>query len=287
MHDAAEEIRNAAVGSAIIRPDKRSLKTLHITMCLPGKLIWHIEVKETGPHTSTLQLAPPLQIQPVPGHVFSFDDLDELVARFIDPVGSALRAVQRHRKWCGEGSGHVAASWQQVQQALRQQRFAAPQMAAYCLAADDTRAGAFYLGYITEATPRREFFVVFPDGFYFRKEVYGTIDHLLAAFKRDPQNKKARAAAQQAQHRQEPPPAPAPYAQMQAQYNGSQQAGQDPNAYYGGQHHYDQHWGASTQDPYGQQYPPTYPAQAHGQYPPRQYPPAYPEQSQYGSQYAR
>jgi len=43
--------------------------------------------------------------------------------------------------------------------------------AVYCLGPDTTRGGFFFLGNILNATPRREYFLITPNGYYFRKKV--------------------------------------------------------------------------------------------------------------------
>jgi hypothetical protein len=130
--------------------------------------------------TSSLQLAPPLHLQPIPSKSYTYDDLDELGARFVDPLAGALRALAHHRKWS------PAPGWEAAQAELLEQRKRNKEQVAYCLAAEPLRPGAFYLAYIVTHTPRREFFVALPDGFYFRGKMVGTVDEMLSAFKRNP-----------------------------------------------------------------------------------------------------
>lgn len=122
-------------------------------------------------------------MEPIDGKSAEYDDLDELEARFIDPVAANLRTLATHRKWRGEGPGGVSNSWVEIQQILQQERASAPQIAAYCLAADDTRAGAFYIGFLVGSKPRREYFAVLPDGFYFDRKMFPSIDAMVHAFK--------------------------------------------------------------------------------------------------------
>jgi transcription elongation factor SPT6 len=96
----------------------------------------------------------------------AYDDLDELAARYVEPVQARMQALVAHRKW-------KAGSWEQVQEELRAEKARVDaRMAVTCLGEDAARgAGAFYLAFITSNTPRREFFAVTPNGFYFRKHV--------------------------------------------------------------------------------------------------------------------
>ena len=186
MAEATSEVLAGPVGVAVIRPAAKSFKKLHITMCMPGGLVWNVEIRELGPTAANLRLATPLEVEPIPGHKFEYEDLDELVVRFIDPVAAAFRALSTHRKWKGGPDIGPAKSWEDVQDELRAEKEAAPNQAAYCLAADLHRPGAFYLAHHIGSTPRREYFVVLPDGFYFRKKIFGTVEHMLVQFKKNP-----------------------------------------------------------------------------------------------------
>lgn len=64
-----------------------------------------------------------------------------------------------------------------LQENLIRQREASQGQAVYCLCAEGARAGAFILGYIIGSAPRREWFAITPDGYYFRKKV-GRACHL-------------------------------------------------------------------------------------------------------------
>jgi hypothetical protein len=201
----------------------------------------------------------------------AYDDLDELAARYVEPVQARMQALVAHRKWkagsweqvqvgvlgkwggerqggvggpirgaaaapcwarwqpghCNVGTASVRRRWPRVatpphllsysgrmpeqamcwagkahalapvavckagrsphllrpgtrpppshpaQEELRAEKARVDaRMAVTCLGEDAARgAGAFYLAFITSNTPRREFFAVTPNGFYFRKHV--------------------------------------------------------------------------------------------------------------------
>lgn len=186
--EANSEVLGGPIGVAVIRPAAKSYKRLYITMCMPCGLVWNVGIRELGKPKGNLTLAAPLEVEPIPGHKFEYEDLDELVVRFIDPVGAAMRALSAHRKWRGGPELGPAISWEDIQDELRMEKEAAPNQAAYCLAADILRPGAFYLAHHIGSAPRREYFVVLPDGFYFRRKIYGTVEHMLVQFKKNPGN---------------------------------------------------------------------------------------------------
>lgn len=68
----------------------------------------------------------------------------------------------REGVWDGEGG---------VEEQLRAEKLRQPQGAVYVLGCKLDRPGAFYLAFIINRNPHREYFTVMPDGFYFRRRV--------------------------------------------------------------------------------------------------------------------
>jgi len=183
--EATAEVLAGPVGVAVIRPAAKSFKRLYITMHMPSGMVLNVGIKELGSTKSNLTLAGPLEVEPIPGHKFEYEDLDELVVRFIDPIAAAMRALSMHRKWRGGPDTGPAKSWEEIQDELRLEKESAS-FTGYCLAPDVHRPGAFFIAHHIGSTPRREYFVVLPDGFYFRKKMHGTVDSFLASFKNNP-----------------------------------------------------------------------------------------------------
>lgn len=262
--DGGPEGGPVPVGTAIVRPGKSS-RGLYLTMRLPADQVWHLAIQEKGKPTADLRLAPPLAVAPLPDKEEVYDDLDELAARFVDPLASALRALVMHRKWKGGGNGQRPTSWAAIQNMLRMERQQTPNAAAYCLAADERRPGAFYLGYCMGNTPHREFFVVLPDGFYYRKTIFSTVEKMIDAFKRNPVPQQVKDKQQQ-QERQEQR---APPQQTQQEYPPNYGTAQQQYQYQygvGGQ------FGATVEEqPYQQQPQQQYPQQYNQQYNQQQY----------------
>ena len=70
-----------------------------------------------GPFLQTagsLKLGTSLELSLVPGRPpYTYEDLDEVAARFVEPMAAALRALVAHRKWCD------IATWEGVKVRLR------------------------------------------------------------------------------------------------------------------------------------------------------------------------
>ena len=196
--EATNEVLAGPVGVAVIRPAAKSFKRLYITMCMPSGMVLNVGVKELGKPKSNLTLAGPLEVEPIPGHKFEYEDLDELVVRFIDPIAAAMRALSLHRKWRGGPEMGPVKSWEEIKDELRLEK-GSTSFTGYCIAPDVHRPGAFFIAHHIGSSPRREYFIVLPDGFYFRKKMYGTVEHMLASWKKNPFGNMAQA------HQQAPP----------------------------------------------------------------------------------
>ncbi|KAI3425064.1 hypothetical protein D9Q98_008441 [Chlorella vulgaris] len=299
MADAAAQLQEPGVpvGQAIVRPSTRGAKGLWLTMKLPDG-IWHLYIEEQGKSSASMKLGSSLVMEVVPQRAAmrgTYEDLDELAARFVDPVQAHLGALTAHRKWRGE-------SWERAKELLRLERQRSPQTAAYCLGQDSSKGGGiFFLGHVLRTTPDREYFMVTPDGFYFRQKVYPSVDALLAAFRKNPKKPNPQAPPPPAEARpplpgvphgmaagQGAPPPPGsfyPGGQQQQQQQaghgyggyGQQQQPPMPPPQYGG-------WPGQQQGGYGyqqQQGTGGYPAQQ--AYPPQPQPP--PQQQGWGGQY--
>jgi transcription elongation factor SPT6 len=262
MADASERVVSQAVGAAMIRPASRAPNRLYLTMHTPGGVVWHVEIRELGPTSQNLRLAPPLEISLTESKKYVYDDLDELAARFVDPISSMMKSLSRHRKWIGGGPPNgPAKGWEDslsgVKGELAKQKHDNPKTVAYGLAADLANPGMFYIGRIIGTTPRRERFSVLPDGFYFRKETFGHVDALLHAFKRNPDYLERQEHQRRSQNQQTGGPSQQASASMQElqQHSMATQYGQ--------------------QQPYGMQQPHVYAQQQQQQQQQQQYPSAY------------
>eukprot|EP00887_Chlorella_sp_A99_P000019 scaffold16.g19.t1 len=187
MADAVEYLQSCEPGEALFRPHGRSTRMLALSVLLPGppadRPVWHLDVKEGGKPAGSLKLGSPLSLACVPGQpAEAYEDLDEATARFVEPVQANLRALAAHRKWTDlpwepDPDGGGADACAKLREAKAQ-----------------TRGDA--------APLQREFFCVTPEGYYFRKTVFPTVDKMIAFWKKN---------ATKPQPQQPPPPAaPAP-----------------------------------------------------------------------------
>ena len=257
--EAEAELGKGDVGEALFRPASKDTKTLYLTIHMPGKdCFWHVLVKEGPKPTGQLTLGTPLKISYVPNmdHPVVYEDLDEIEVQFIQPVAQHLKSLAQHRKWKGgrqddddnllmQQPDTSTPTWEEIKLDLQNEKARShPSKAVYCISFDRGEASpekrGLYLAYILNTTPRREFFMVVPEGFRFRRNVYASVDGMLMAFQKQPrgapstmdggggdyyyqqqqsqqqpmynqQPHLAQYYQQQHQQRQPPPPPPQPY----------------------------------------------------------------------------
>lgn len=208
-HMAFENISNSEVlgrlgprpfGSYLLRPSKE-LTAISLSIKVADwsnpPIIWQIRVDESakkGGLQAMLRLGLPLKVKLSVGkgqeEVEQYEDIDELVARFVEPMVEHIRVVTWHHKF-------HAGDRISVDQHLKQERQRqGPQSSVYCLALDSMHVWHFYIGFIVGSNPHHEYFRVVPKGFIFRDRLYPSVDHVIGAFKKDPRNDAQRKAAQ-------------------------------------------------------------------------------------------
>ncbi|KAK9828928.1 hypothetical protein WJX72_002842 [[Myrmecia] bisecta] len=187
MADAAGLVAEAEVGDCILRPSPKGNQMICLTLKVhageEGPLVLHQDIQEAkkgggaGPGAH-LKLGTPLTVE-APGHREAYEDLDEVLARYVEPYMANIKALVGHRKM-REGS------LDQVNNLLRAEKARSPQQAVYCFGIKYDSPGVFYIAFIMNTLPHREYFTVTPDGYYYRSKVRKSLDHLLAEFKKHP-----------------------------------------------------------------------------------------------------
>lgn len=201
--DAVNELDADENGECMFTPGKDN-NTLRLSLKLYssealGSVFQHMHIYE-GPKggmgtQASLRLGTPLTIG---WHALNlkaeekYEDLDEIVARFVDPYFERVREVTRHRKF---RDGEWATLKPELQE---EKRRLGGNMAAYCLAIDTTRAGMFYLAYVLNQSARREYFCLLPSGLYFRSKVFSSVESMLAFWKKNPMPPVPQGHSQQA-----------------------------------------------------------------------------------------
>ena len=183
--EAEGDLAEGDVGDFILRPSRKGVKNLSCTLKMFDDMYMHMDIREgkkpgTG-GTANLRLGTPLTIDTSKE---KYEDLDEAVARHIEPVAGFLRDAVMHRKFLGgkrhEVDGHL-------QECFRKNKNVRP----YSLSIADTSNnqgklnGLLCISYIRSASGNvhHEYVEIRPNGYYYRKMEFPTVDRMLAHFK--------------------------------------------------------------------------------------------------------
>ncbi|MCO5570094.1 hypothetical protein L7F22_023810 [Adiantum nelumboides] len=174
MSDAIESLAEKDVGEIIIRPSSKGPTHLSITLKFYDGVYTHIDVLEGGKDskdfTSFLSLGKSLKI----GEDV-FEDLDEVIARYVDPLVGNLKEMLRYRKFRRGQKDEVDAL-------LKQEKLVNPSRIVYAFSVSHEHPGAFLLSYLRSSNIHHEYISLYPKGYRFRKRMFEKIDKLVKFF---------------------------------------------------------------------------------------------------------
>ncbi|MEW5298699.1 MAG: hypothetical protein WDW36_001791 [Sanguina aurantia] len=197
-------VNGSPAGTAIIRPDYRFRSdVLNITMVMfkgkDNEAIFHAQdvfeaAKAKGP-AAHLTVALPLSIDLKASGLgtCTYEDLDELHSRYVEPLGERIVEVTSHRKFQNLPESDVEKL------VLREHAVNRNATYYYIHLADKPTPQCRITFTTSEGKYHHETFVPNPDGFYFRQTIYTSLERMLAAFKKNPIGGR--------QHKQDAPPA--------------------------------------------------------------------------------
>ena len=174
---AMDQLETGDIGEVIIRPSTRGTSNVSCTMKVYDGVFAHFNIKETkkGSGVANLGLGTPLIIDDE-----EFEDLDEVMARHVEPIVSNVKHMLKHRKF-------MRGSKDDIDGALRQQLARNPSVRPYALGVCHENKGLvlFSISFIMSSSGRvhHEYIQARPAGFYFRKMEFPSVDRMLAYFK--------------------------------------------------------------------------------------------------------
>ncbi|KAF9679491.1 hypothetical protein SADUNF_Sadunf06G0020400 [Salix dunnii] len=174
--EAMEFLSDKDPGESIIRPSSRGPSYLTLTLKVYNGVYAHKDIVEGGKEhkdiTSVLRIGKTLKIGED-----TFEDLDEVMDRYVDPLVSYLKAMLSYRKF---RSGTKA----EVDELLRIEKSQQPSRIVYAFGICHEHPGTFILTYIRSTNPHHEYVGLYPKGFKFRKRMFEDIDRLVAYFQK-------------------------------------------------------------------------------------------------------
>jgi len=159
-------------GDVIIRPSSKGKDNLSCSWKVTDNIYQHIDIREEDKENA-FSLGKKLIIN----HE-EFEDLDEIIARHINPMASHTRDILNFKNYKDtQGDKQIAEEW------LLKEKKGNNTRIPYLLHPSKQFAGKFLLSYCPRNKARHEFVSVTPDGFRFRKQNHDTLNLLMKWFK--------------------------------------------------------------------------------------------------------
>ena len=118
-------------------------------------------------------------------HTQEYEDLDEILARYIQPMAAYARDLLTHKCYRAASGGER----KELETLLSTEKEKNPKRIPYYFSASKQLPGKFILAYQPSNKPILEHFSVAPDGFRYRNQVHSGVNELIKWFKvhyRDP-----------------------------------------------------------------------------------------------------
>ncbi|XP_055642141.1 transcription elongation factor SPT6 isoform X2 [Toxorhynchites rutilus septentrionalis] len=166
-------------GEVIVRPSSKGSDHLTATWKVTKDIYQHIDVREEGKE-NVFSLGQSLWI----GNE-EFEDLDEIIARYINPMASYVRDLLNY-KYYKDTNGGMRDKAEEI---LKEEKKKNPNKIHYVISVAKNYPGKFLLSYLPRTKFKHEYVTVTPEGFRFRQENFDSVNSLLKWFKehfRDP-----------------------------------------------------------------------------------------------------
>ncbi|KAM3854892.1 LOW QUALITY PROTEIN: transcription elongation factor SPT6 [Vipera latastei] len=160
-------------GDVVIRPSSKGENHLTVTWKVCDNIYQHVDVREEGKENA-FSLGATLWI-----NTEEFEDLDEIVARYVQPMASFARDLLGHKYYheCNGGDR------KKLEELLIKTKKEKPAFIPYFICACKDLPGKFLLGYQPRGKPRIEYVTVTPEGFRYRNHIFPTVNGLFRWFK--------------------------------------------------------------------------------------------------------
>ncbi|XP_065201238.1 transcription elongation factor SPT6 [Planococcus citri] len=166
-------MENMDQGECIIRPSSKGTDHLTVTWKVADNIYQHIDVLEKD-KMNAFSLGRSLVIG-----TEEFEDLDEIIARYINPMAACARDLLTYKYYKDTEGGKAEIA----EKVLREEQEKNPKKIHYIFSVYAKVPGAFILFYLPRKSIRLEYVTVTPDGFRFRKQIFESLNGLLKWFK--------------------------------------------------------------------------------------------------------
>ena len=171
--EATKLLEDKEPGEVIVRPGGSAKDAqLRITWKFSESVYVHINIKEEGREASST-LGTKLSIADQ-----SYDDLDEIIAMYIEPRAELVKDIMNYRKYKDVNEDGAEAE-------MIAEKGANEKSIPYMISASHEYPGRFVLTYCTRVgDAKREYVMVMQEGYKFRGNIFPKIEDLVGWFKR-------------------------------------------------------------------------------------------------------
>ncbi|EDW66387.1 transcription elongation factor SPT6 [Drosophila virilis] len=170
-------LAEADQGEVALRPSSKSKDHLTATWKVADDIFQHIDVREEGKENE-YSLGRSLWIG-----TEEFEDLDEIIARHINPMALAARELLQYKYYKPNTAPANVNERDFMEQLLRDEKARDPKKIHYFFTASKSMPGKFLLSYLPKTKVRHEYVTVMPEGYRFRGQIFDTVSSLLRWFK--------------------------------------------------------------------------------------------------------
>lgn len=166
-------------GEVVVRPSSKGADHLTASWKVTNDVYQHIDIREEGKE-NVFSLGQSLWI----GNE-EFEDLDEIIARYITPMAAYVRDLLNYKYYKDTGGGMK----DKAEEILKDEKSKNPNKIHYVMSVAKNYPGKFLLSYLPRTKCKHEYITVNPEGYRFRSQNFDSVNSLLKWFKehfRDP-----------------------------------------------------------------------------------------------------
>ncbi|XP_055593404.1 transcription elongation factor SPT6 [Uranotaenia lowii] len=178
-NEALKLLKEFDQGEVIVRPSSKGADHLTASWKVANDIYQHIDIREEGKEND-FSLGQSLWI----GNE-EFEDLDEIIARHINPMASYVRDLLNY-KYFKDTQGGLK---ERAEEILKEEKKKNPNKIHYVLSVAKHYPGKFLLSYLPRNKFKHEYVTITPEGYRFRQQTFDSVNSFLKWFKehfRDP-----------------------------------------------------------------------------------------------------
>lgn len=171
--EAVKLLHSMDQGEVVVRPSSKGTDHLTVTWKVADDVYQHIDVRENGKENN-FSLGKSLFIG-----TEEFEDLDEIIARYINPMASYARDLITFKYY----RSSLGGLRDKAEELLKEEKKKNANKIHYFLSASKSYPGKFMISYLPRNSCKHEYISVNPEGFKFRQQMFDNVNALMKWFK--------------------------------------------------------------------------------------------------------